>query len=297
MPAPLREIAIRIPPDYEEATTAALEQHLAIPCSILTRPGDPCVEIRAYPKAGPSGTARLKADLLQTLARVDAILPNAARIRIRLLPATSWASAWKRHFPVIEIGHRLQLRPTWSRRRARPGQAVVILDPGLSFGTGHHPTTRFCLEHLVRRSARADHPSLLDLGTGSGILSIAGAKLGYRPVIALDSDPQAVQVARRNIRRNRLGGRVRVVVGDAIAWGVGRRVRFDVVVANLTADLLIGLAKRLRRLLVPGGTLLAAGILKVEFEGVRKAFEVAGLELRQGRTEGEWRSGRFDNPG
>ena len=134
-----------------------------------------------------------------------------------------WAESWKRHFKPIEIGDALLVKPSWSKRRPRKNQAVVILDPGLSFGTGQHPTTAFCLREIVRlklakergRLARefktrhhADEPSalqsFLDIGTGSGILAIAAAKLGYQPVHAFDFDAEAVRIARANARANRV---------------------------------------------------------------------------------------------
>src|SRR5439155_23112501 len=99
-------------------------------------------------------------------------------------------------------GLALLLKPSWSRCRARRGQAVVVLDPGLSFGTGQHPTTRFCLEQIVARRTQDRGQSFLDMGTGSGILAIAAAKLGYHPVAAFDVDAHAVRIARANARKN-----------------------------------------------------------------------------------------------
>src|SRR5262249_3273167 len=145
-----------------------------------------------------------------------------------------WAESWKRHFRPVEIGSRLLLKPSWSRRRPRKNQVLLVLDPGLSFGTGQHPTTRFCLEQLVAFASR--NRSFLDLGTGSGILVIAAKKLGYRRVTAIDSDPDAVRIARANAKRNRLEEKLRLVHQDLTRLPVGWR-KHDLVCANLGYEL------------------------------------------------------------
>ncbi len=140
-----------------------------------------------------------------------------------------WAESWKRHFKPIEIRVKarpsaarqsasqppsLLVKPSWSRRRAAKNQAVVILDPGLSFGTGQHPTTAFCLHEIARCRQPGTAQSFLDIGTGSGILAIAAAKLGYAPVQAFDFDPESVRVAGDNARKNRVTGRLKLTRGD-----------------------------------------------------------------------------------
>src|SRR5215469_13664560 len=120
------------------------------------------------------------------------------KISIAKVRSEDWAESWKRHFKPLEIGKVLLLKPSWSKKRPRKSQAVVVLDPGLSFGTGQHATTEFCLEEIVRNANPARSQSFLDIGTGSGILAIAATKLGYHPVHAFDFDPEAVRVARAN---------------------------------------------------------------------------------------------------
>ena len=115
-----------------------------------------------------------------------------------------WAESWKRHFKPIEIGRRLLIKPSWSRRRPKPHQQVVVLDPGLSFGTGQHPTTAFCLAEVARLVKNAPARSFLDIGTGSGILAIAAARLNYQPIWAFDFDPEAVRMARANAQTNQV---------------------------------------------------------------------------------------------
>jgi len=196
----------------------------------------------------------------------------------------------------MEIGGALLIKPGWSRRRARPGQRVVRLDPGLSFGTGHHATTCFCLEQLAACRRRGAGQSFLDIGTGTGILAIAAAKLGYSPVEAFDLDPDAIRVSRANARRNRVEDRVRPRRGDLRRLAARSARRWDVICANLTAELLAGQAEKIRARLQPGGQLIVAGMLRSEFCEIRDKFFSFGLTLAQNEVKEEWHSGRFELP-
>jgi len=204
-----------------------------------------------------------------------------------------WANAWKTHFPVLRIGRRIVIRPTWRRHRRQPDDVVLALDPGMAFGTGLHPTTRLslaALESLADRGileqggADGGPARVLDVGSGSGILSIAAARLGARSVLAVDVDPIAVEASAANTRRNRLSRVIRAREGSAPS-GEGP---FDVVLANLIASLLITLADGLVADLRPGGTLVASGIFLTREEGVVEAFAARGLGLANRWFEGEW---------
>jgi len=170
---------------------------------------------------------------------------------------------------------------------------VVILDPGLSFGTGQHPTTSFCLNELVRVRKNGTPQSFLDIGTGSGILAIAAAKLGYQPVHAFDFDPESVRVARENARKNRVDAKVRLTRGDVTKLPLKPARQYDLVCANLISNLLIAEKRRIVNRLKPDGTLVLAGILTVEFGEVERAFAGLKLKLAAKRVENEWCSGSF----
>lgn len=219
-------------------------------------------------------------------------LPDDAP-RAERVPREDWAESWKRHFKPIAIGTALLVKPGWIKRRPRKGQAVVILDPGLSFGTGQHPTTRFCLQQLVAARKAKAKGTFLDVGTGSGILAIAAAKLGYAVVEAFDFDPESVRVAKVNATRNRVAHKLQLTRGDLTKLPVRSRRRYDVVCANLIYDLLLAERTRILNRLQPDGTLVLAGILKTQFAEVRRAYEGAGLELVATREENEWQSGAF----
>ena len=215
------------------------------------------------------------------------------KISIARIRREDWAESWKRHFKPLEIGGVLLIQPSWSRKRPRKNQARVVLDPGLSFGTGHHPTTAFCLREIARRQQIGTNQSFLDIGSGSGILAIAAAKLGFSPVEAFDFDPDAVKIARVNARVNGVAGRIRFRRGDVSRLPLRPKRRYDLICANLISTLLIAAGRRIAAQLQPGGTLVLAGILKSEFASVAKSFAALGLKPASGRTEMEWRSGSF----
>ncbi len=218
---------------------------------------------------------------------------GSGKISVTKVPPEDWAESWKRHFKPMEIGKTLLLKPSWSKKKPKKGQAVVVLDPGLSFGTGQHATTEFCLQEIVRNANSLPRQSLLDIGTGSGILAIAAVKLGYQPVSAFDFDPEAVRVARANARSNGVLPKVEIVRGDVTQLPIRTKWRYDFICANLISDLLVAERERIVAQLNPGGILVLAGILKKEFAEVQRKFEKSGLKLVRAKNKKEWRSGSF----
>lgn len=214
-------------------------------------------------------------------------------LRVRLVHERDWAEAWKSHFPVLRVGRRIVIRPTWRRHRSRPDDVVLSLDPGMAFGTGLHPTTRLCLAALETladegRLARGRAPNgrarVIDVGCGSGILAIAAGKLGAGQLLGLDTDPIAVESTRANARPNRLARRIRVRQGS-LPSGEGP---FDIVLANLIASLLVELAVPLRDELVVGGRIIASGIFRDREGDVVAAFKDAGLTMTRRWAEEDW---------
>jgi ribosomal protein L11 methyltransferase len=222
------------------------------------------------------------------------------KITVAKIRREDWAESWKRHFKPMEINHRgkeiksLLIKPGWSRKRPRRDQAVVVLNPGLSFGTGQHPTTMFCLRQIVRLQKAGARRSFLDIGCGSGILAIAAAKLGYAPVRALDNDADAVRIAQANARSNRVGAQAKAGRGDVAKLLLHPAHGYDLVCANLISDLLIAHRQRIAAQLNRGGTLVLAGILKREFREVQAAYEEFGFKLVSRTADKEWESGAFD---
>jgi len=197
-----------------------------------------------------------------------------------------WAEAWKAYFPVLRVGRRLVIRPTWRRHRRSTDDVVLALDPGMAFGTGLHPTTRLCLAGVEALADRGflDGTRVLDVGCGSGILAIAALKLGAEQALGVDSDLIAVEATLANARRNRVLRRLRARLGS-LPTG---EPPADVVLANLIAGVLVPLAPLLTDALVPGGHLLASGIFIDREAEVTTAFEAAGLAVASRSAEGEW---------
>ena len=292
---PLLQISVPVTAEAEEAVCALLNDIFGLPASSYHDAESGRVTASVYLDS-PSAWSPLKQSrLLAGLGRLDdcGLRVGSQKISVRKLRREDWAESWKRHFNPISIGSALLMKPSWSKRRPLRGQGVVVLDPGLSFGTGQHPTTRFCLEQLVAARRMDQDQSFLDMGTGSGILAIAAAKLGYRPVEAFDLDPDAIRIARSNASKNRVTRQVRFTTQDLSRLPSRPRRRHDVICANLISDLLLAEQTRVLARLAPGGTLVLAGILRSQFTAVQRTYESAGLKLKRRRTENEWESGAF----
>lgn len=198
-----------------------------------------------------------------------------------------WSSSWKVHFKPLRVGKHLLIVPTWEDATELPGDMVIRIDPGMAFGTGGHETTRLCLEMV--ESVMADCPllavpSVLDLGTGSGILAMAASLLGAGRILALDIDQDAVQVALENFQLNKLS--------DQIECGTtpleSLEEKFDIILANILAEELVRLAPFLADRLQPGGSLVLSGILAEKEHLVRKGFASQPMEYVQTASAGEW---------
>jgi ribosomal protein L11 methyltransferase len=203
------------------------------------------------------------------------------------IPDEDWMELWKANFKPLRVGRRLVVAPTWEKVEASPEDRIIRIDPGQAFGTGHHETTRLCLEWLEEWAENRHEQSsktLLDVGTGSGILAIAGALLGFDRVLAVDNDPEAVAVARENLILN--GAMDRIVLQEGTVADM--LSRFDVVLANIHALPLIEMAELLVKRLNDPGTLVLSGILLDQKEAVQVAYERRGLTLRSTRSAGEW---------
>ncbi len=209
------------------------------------------------------------------------------------LKKEDWAEVWKKYFPVLPISEHLVIKPGWLDYHPAPGEVVVDIDPGMSFGTGQHATTAFCLRVIDRLAREKAAHSLLDAGCGSGILAIAGAKLGYDPVDAFDYDPDAVRIAAENFARNGITPeQLTPIVADAAVYR-GRSEGYDLVAANILGHLLKAYRLNIAGWVRPGGFLALAGILSTEFDTVAEAFLPLGFTEQDRCTEKEWTSGLF----
>lgn len=243
----------------------------------------------------------------QKRARIEVAISLLGQLRTvgplqwRMVGEEDWSSLWKQHYHPLRIGQRIVVKPSWEEYHVEPGQVLVELDPGMAFGTGLHPTTQLCLQQLERWLPSG--AVVLDLGTGSGILAIAAARLGAASILALDTDPLAVETARRNVTANGLANVIRIEHGS-LDWLSKNQTRytasrpsgehaqaaqsFDLVVANITASVICELSEGLVRCLRPGGALIAGGIIDQKVEMVAQALESSGLSIRSRERMGDW---------
>ncbi len=212
-----------------------------------------------------------------------------AEVSRRLIAEEDWAEAWKEHFHVARFG-RIVVVPSWRSYEARPGDVVLTLDPGMAFGTGQHETTRMCLEALDRRVRPGAR--VVDVGCGSGILSIAAAKLGASDVFALDVDPDCVRITAENARANGVDRIVRAVVvsPDVVSpYGDLAGAPCDVVVVNIVASTIVALGQALVGAMAPGGWLIVSGVIAAREDRVVEVLAAEGASVVAARAMGDWR--------
>ena len=210
-----------------------------------------------------------------------------------ILPDTDWEESWKENYPPQALGNKLIVLPYWLADTDTQGRLPVILDPGLTFGTGAHPSTQMVMEFMEELLIPGG--SCLDLGSGSGILSIAALRLGAASAIGVDIDPKAEDIARENARYNgfdapEFTAYTGNVLEDSNLMDTLRAKRYDLVLVNIVADVIIGLSPVLPRLLDENSTLILSGILDTRLSDVTAALEKAGLAVTNIRAKEDWRS-------
>jgi ribosomal protein L11 methyltransferase len=233
------------------------------------------------------------------LDTLNAALPDwKESMEIELFPGelfelkkSEWADAWKKYFKPVEISSGLLVTPAWITPEAKKYQKVLKIDTGMSFGTGQHPTTFYCLKKIDDMSNRIS--SMLDAGCGSGILSVAALLKGVKYVEGFDFDPEAVEMTAKNLELNGFKREDMVLeCGDAGNYP-GREEKYDLVCANILGHLLITFRFNIASWVKPGGTLVLAGILNRDFDLVSKSFTELGFYEVERETDGEWTGGLF----
>ncbi len=227
----------------------------------------------------------------ERLAQIEALLALISQALPQGLPEaqltpvgkSDWAESWKEHFHVVRIGQNFVIKPGWRDHTPKPDDIVIEIDPGLAFGSGLHPTTQLCLK--IFETLPLQNKSLFDVGTGSGVLSIAAHKLGASPIRAVDIDDVSVRVAAENFALNSLDGLVETGIGSSTENG---NTRWDIVVANILAHILIEIMPGLADSLTPGGMLILSGMIDEQEADVTAKAEAHGLRVTSRHQQEDW---------
>lgn len=253
-------------------------------CDIPEQGNTEVVTVTAYYPEDEELQPRL-AQIEEEMAALEASIGTCrfGNTRFRTVSEQDWANEWKQYFHVTHIGETLVIKPTWEEYTAKAGEHIIEIDPGMAFGTGTHHTTCMCMERLEK--VLRPGMEVFDVGTGSGILAIAAAKLGAETVKAVDIDATAVRVAAENIAANGLTEKINVKQGDLLQGTEGQA---DVIIANIIADIIIMLLEDVPGKLKNGGIFLASGIIEERQNDVAAAAAKAGLCVEAVDTKGGW---------
>jgi len=193
-----------------------------------------------------------------------------------------WENNWKKYYKPIKVGEKIVIKPIWEEYSKNPDEIIVELDPGMAFGTGTHETTRMCIKALERHVK--EDTTVFDIGTGSGILSIAAAKLGAMKTIGVDLDPVAVESAKQNVSYNDLNN-IEIVYGDLMEVVKGKA---NIVIANIMADIIMFLTEQVKAFIVEGGYFISSGIILNKKDEVINKLTECGFKIEEINIEGEW---------
>lgn len=310
MPERWLEVSIRATAEAAEALTAVFERagHGGVviePEIVLGRDADEGVAapgafslLRTYLPDGPElEHRRQEIDKAVGILRAFELAPMG-ELRTRWIDEEDWANAWKQHYQVQRIGRRWVVKPRWQHYAPQPGDLLLELDPGMAFGTGLHPTTQTVLERLeaLGDAGEVAGKEILDLGTGSGILSVAAARLGARAILALDVEEVAVRATRQNAAANGFAGIVDVrhaTLGERIKGivpvpGLAYADAFDGILANIVARVIAERAPAIAHALRPGGWLLASGIIQEREHEAANPLAATGLAVEHRVQRGDW---------
>jgi ribosomal protein L11 methyltransferase len=274
------ELSITVPFEYVEPVSYLFERY-GYGLSVETKPGEHAI-LRSY----------LPSLSRQRLAHIEVGIKLASSVaelgELQITPLSvdeDWRDSWKQHFTLLRVGKNLVIKPSWIDYEDQPGDVVIDLDPGLAFGTGYHPTTYSCLEAL-EELIKPGH-SVLDVGTGSGILTIAAAKLGAAHITAVDIDGHAVRAAHKNFRRTGISDLVNAESGSIPSAATRGRI-YDVAVANISARGIRLVSPAIPDSLSPDGVFVASGIIVDQHEEAASAISDAGLVVDETRQREDW---------
>ena len=288
------ELSVQAPPEFVEPLSQIFHRYghggVALetvggynPDEGESQPEGADVVVRAYLPL--DATTDKRREHIKVAVQLVASIVSLPPLSERVIEEEEWQESWKRHFHVLRVGRRIVICPTWREHRPQPDEIVISLDPGMAFGTGHHPTTRMCLEAvetLVQPGRR-----VLDVGCGSGILSIASAKLGATQVVGYEIEEAAARVAGENVIRNDVNSVVSIVFGT-LGDGDKTERGYDVVLANISSKVVSDLCEHIAGAVAPGGHIVASGIIGSRRDETSRVLEDAGLTLVEEMWSDDW---------
>lgn len=246
------------------------------------------VTVKGYYDAENVSSILVELDNALSKLRTNALSGvGSLEVTTREVDDEDWVNVWRKYYKPIHTG-RIVVVPNWIKYAPLDGETPIFIDSGMAFGTGEHETTRLCLELLSELEVA--EKDVLDIGTGSGILGIAAAALGAKSVFMSDLDNVAVESANKNLALNSVKSEVNIKQCDLLSE---TDIYGDIILANITADILIRLSKEIKEHMRPSGFLIISGIIHMRADDVRGAFLAVGLKLDTERIDGEWRAMRF----
>ena len=288
------ELSVEAPPEYVEPLTHIFYRYgeggvaIESPADFSPDEGERAPQpktLKVVTFVPLDESARTRKSNIEVAVRLVGHFASISEIKEREVEEEDWESNWKEYFHPIRVGSNLVICPTWRSHKSLEGDVLIKLDPGMAFGTGHHPTTRMCMELLETLIVGGE--KVIDVGCGSGILSISAAKLGAGDILGIEVESRSVEVALENCKLNGISPQVTILNGSFPEIRV-ENASFDVALANIAAKVVINLSEYIAGAVAIGGRLVLSGILKDTLKDVEKEYFLYGVHFDKVLVDGDW---------